>query len=73
MESLLELKEQIFRLTFLPVALAIILVVAAGSGLWKTRRMGAVLVVSLVLLAAALTVGIGRHEWGEVLFNGQIL
>jgi hypothetical protein len=73
MESLLELRDLVLQAMFLPVAAAIVLVATVGSGLWNTRRKRTVFALSLVVFAVALAVGIHKHEWGEVLFNGQLL
>ena len=73
METLLELRDLLATWTFLPVAAALVLLVTAGTGLWKTRWRKIVWAAGLVLLAVAFVVGIQRHEWGEVLFNGQLL
>jgi len=58
---------------FLSVALAILLVTTVGAGLLKPRWHRSVWAVGLVLFGFALYFGVSRHEWGEVLFNGQLL
>lgn len=73
MESLLELYELISERTFIPVALALLLVVTVGTGMVRNRLPRSLFLVSLGLLGVALYFGMDRHEWGEVLFNGQLL
>jgi hypothetical protein len=63
----------VLQWSFLPVGVAVLLLVTVGTGLWKTRWKRAAWVVGLGLLGFALCFGLQRHEWGEVLFNGQLL
>lgn len=73
MESLEELLNAILDWTFLPLGLAVVILSAVGSGLWSTRWSRTVWALGLVLMGLTLYFGISRHEWGEVLFNGQLL
>ncbi len=73
METLQELLEVVLDWTFLPIGLSLLLVCVVGSGLWRTRWRRTAWLVGLVLLGASLFLGVQRHEWGEVLFNGQLL
>jgi hypothetical protein len=41
--------------------------------LWNARWRRTAWLACLGLLALAFYFGIQRHEWGEVLFNGQLL
>lgn len=59
--------------SFLPVGVAILLLTTAGTGFWKTGRKRSAWIIGLVLFGFALYFGVQRHEWGEVLFNGQLL
>lgn len=73
MESLLELYEVISERTFLAIALSLLLVLTVGTGMLRNRLPRSLFLVSLGLAGVALYFGLGRHEWGEVLFNGQLL
>lgn len=73
MESLLELRDLVLTWTFVPVALMFLLLATVGSGAWKVRWRRTVWIVGFLLLGASFAIGIQRHEWGEVLFNGQLL
>jgi len=73
LESWLELYELISEWSFLPVALALVLVATVGTGMVRNRLPRALFLVLLGLMGAALYLGLNRHEWGEVLFNGQLL
>jgi len=68
-----ELLEVALEWSFLPVALGLLLLCVVGSGAWRTRWRKSLLLLGLVLWGFALYFGIQRHEWGEVLFNGQLL
>jgi hypothetical protein len=72
-ESLQELLEVVLDWQFLPLAVAMLLVSIVGSGLWNARWRRTAWLACLGLLALAFYFGIQRHEWGEVLFNGQLL
>ncbi len=72
-ESLKEFLDLVLTWSFLPLALSIALLLTAGSGLWRSRFTKLIWLAGLALLAATFCLGIGRHEWGEVLFNGQLL
>ena len=61
------------QLTAAYVALGLLLLCVVGSGGWRTRWRKSFLLLGLVLWGFALYFGIQRHEWGEVLFNGQLL
>lgn len=73
MESLLELRDLVLTWEFLPVACVFLLLFAVGSGAWRPRWRRTVWLLSFLLLGVSFAVGIQRHEWGEVLFNGQLL
>ncbi len=73
MESLLELRDLVLTWEFLPVAAVFLLLFTVGSGAWKTRWRKTCWVLGFLLLGASFAVGVQRHEWGEVLFNGQLL
>jgi len=68
-----EFLDVVLEWSFVPVGVAILLLITAGTGLWKTRRKRSAWLVGLILLGFALYFGVQRHEWGEVLFNGQLL
>ncbi|NOY44652.1 MAG: hypothetical protein GXP50_04255 [Deltaproteobacteria bacterium] len=72
-EWALELRDLVWDRTFVPLALAILLTATVGSGLWRTRWGRTAWFAGLVLTGATLYLGLARHEWGEVLFNGQLL
>ncbi|MEW6487311.1 MAG: hypothetical protein AB1578_05265 [Thermodesulfobacteriota bacterium] len=73
MEDLLEFLEAANNWASVPLGLALLLLVTAGSGLWRSRWKKALWGAGLLLLAATFYFGVARHEWGEVLFNGQLL
>ena len=73
MESMWELVEVILEWSFLPVACVIVLVSLVGSGLWEVRWKRSIWLLGLGLCGLAFILGVERHEWGEVLFNGQLL
>ncbi|GAB4260931.1 MAG: hypothetical protein Kow0092_10080 [Deferrisomatales bacterium] len=73
MESLQELLELVLDWSFLPVALGLVLLTTVGSGWWTPRWRRTIWMVGVVLMGVTLYLGIQRHEWGEVLFNGQLL
>jgi VIT1/CCC1 family predicted Fe2+/Mn2+ transporter len=73
MESSSDVLSVILEWSFLPLGCVIILVTLIGSGLWEVKWKRTVWLVGLGLLAAVFILGVGRHEWGEVLFNGQLL
>lgn len=73
MEHWEEFLDVVLEWSFVPVGVAILLLITAGTGLWKTRRKRSAWLVGLILLGFALYFGVQRHEWGEVLFNGQLL
>ena len=72
-EGLRELLELVLTWSFAPLAAALLLVGVVGSGAWSPRWRRATWALGLALLAATLYLGVARHEWGEVLFNGQLL
>ncbi len=72
-EGLRELLELVLTWSFVPLAAAVLLLLVVGSGAWHTRWRRTVWGLGLVLLGITLYLGIARHEWGEVLFNGQLL
>ena len=72
-EGWLELWELISERTFLPVAVATLLTLLVGTGMVRNRLPRSLFLLSLGLFGVALYFGLGRHEWGEVLFNGQLL
>lgn len=73
MESLLELRDMLLTWTFVPVGLAILILAVVGSGAWKTGWKKTFWILGFLLLGASFAIGVQRHEWGEVLFNGQLL
>ncbi len=73
MESWLEFWDAAVTWMSVPLALTIALLITAGTGLWKPRRRALVWIVGLVLVATSLYLGVSRGEWGETLFNGQLL
>ncbi len=73
MESWEEFLEVALEWPFLSVVLALLLVVTVGAGHLNPRWRRSVWTVGLVLFGFCLYFGVGRHEWGEVLFNGQLL
>ena len=73
MEHWEELFAVVLEWSFLPVGVAILFLVTVGTGLWKTHWRRTAWAFGLVLLGFALYFGVQRHEWGEVLFNGQLL
>ncbi len=73
MDNLLELYEVVASWSFLPLGLAIVFVATVGAGLWQTRWRRIAWLLGLGLFGATFYLGIARHEWGEVLFNGQLL
>ncbi len=72
-ESLQEIADVLLTWTFVPLALAVLLAVVVGGGWWRTRWRRAAWLAGAVLVGTALYLGVARHEWGEVLFNGQLL
>ena len=73
MESLLELRDLVLTWEFVPVAVVFVMLLTVGAGAWKTRWGKTLWVLGLALLGVSFAVGVQRHEWGEVLFNGQLL
>jgi uncharacterized membrane protein YgdD (TMEM256/DUF423 family) len=73
MESLLEFRETVLGWHFLPLGLGVALLVLYGSGLARLRCGRLVWLLGLVLFVGSLYLGLQRHEWGEVRFNGQLL
>lgn len=72
-ESLLELWELISEPSFLPIVGLLLLLVTVGTGWLGNRLPRSLLVLGLGLAGVTLYFGLTRHEWGEVLFNGQLL
>jgi len=72
-ESLLELWELISEPSFLPIVGLLLLLVTVGTGWLRNRLPRSLLVLGLGLAGVTLYFGLTRHEWGEVLFNGQLL
>ena len=73
MDQWAELLDVVMQWSFLPLGAAILLLGTLGAGLRKTRWERTAWVLGLLLLGATLYLGVERHEWGEVLFNGQLL
>ena len=73
MGSTWEILSVILEWSFLPVGCVLVLVSLVGSGLLEVKWKKTVWLLGLGLLAAAFILGVERHEWGEVLFNGQLL
>jgi hypothetical protein len=73
MEALLEFLDAANTWASVPLGLAILLLLTAGSGLWKPRGKRLVWGFGLIVLGLSFYFGVSRHEWGEVLFNGQLL
>ena len=72
-EGWLELWELVSERTFIPIALALLMGLTVGIGAVRNRLPRSLFLLSLGLFGVALYFGLGRHEWGEVLFNGQLL
>jgi hypothetical protein len=68
-----ELLEVVLEWSFAPLAIAVLLLVTVGAGHWTTRWKRSAWVLGLALFGFCVYFGVGRHEWGEVLFNGQLL
>ncbi|GAB6062526.1 hypothetical protein [Deferrisoma camini] len=73
MENWLEFWELAATWTFVPLLAAIVLLVTVGTGWWKPRWPRLMWVLGLALVATSLYLGVARGEWGETLFNGQLL
>lgn len=73
MEHWQEVLDVVLAWSFLPVAVVILFLVTVGTGLLKTRWKRTAWVIGLILAGFVLYFGLQRHEWGEVLFNGQLL
>jgi hypothetical protein len=58
---------------FVNLAAALVVILVVGTGLWRMRYRGIAWGIALGALWAALHTGVGREEWGEVLFNGTLL
>lgn len=77
-ESLLQLRELVFSVSFIPVAVVLALLVTAGAGFWKARWRRVAWALSIVAVLGAFLVGVlprgeRGQEWREVLLNGQLL
>ncbi|PLX46307.1 MAG: hypothetical protein C0609_00830 [Deltaproteobacteria bacterium] len=68
-----ELLDLIWDWNFVNIAAAALIILVVGTGILRTKYKGVVWGISIAVLWAALHVGIGRHEWGEVFFNGTLL
>lgn len=73
METLQDFLDAVLDWSFVPVGLSMLLLATVGTGLLNFRWKRSVWIAGLVLLAVAFYLGLQRHEWGEVLFNGQLL
>ena len=73
MEDILEFLDAANNWASIPLGLAILLLLTAGSGLWKPRWIRLIWGFGFVVLALSFYFGVSRHEWSEVLFNGQLL
>ncbi|GAB6063235.1 hypothetical protein [Deferrisoma palaeochoriense] len=72
-EWVLELRELFWDANFIPLGMGLLIVLTVGTGLWNTRWRRTVWLVGVALMGMTLYLGLARHEWGEVLFNGQLL
>jgi hypothetical protein len=72
-ESIADLVELLWDWNFVNIAMGLLIIILVGSGLIRTKYKGVIWGVAIAVLWAALHVGIGRHEWGEVFFNGTLL
>ncbi|TAL17617.1 hypothetical protein EPN96_04685 [bacterium] len=72
-ESIADLVELLWDWNFVNIGVAALIIIIVGSGLIRTKYKGVIWGVAIAVLWAALHVGIGRHEWGEVFFNGTLL
>lgn len=72
-ESILELIEIFTDWTIIPVVLIFFVLSALGTGLLESKHRKTALFVGVALAVAMFYFGIDRHEWGEVMFNGQLL
>ncbi len=73
MEDLLEFLEAAANWASIPLGLVILVLATAGAGLWKPRWRRTLWAVSVVLVVLSFYFGVSRGEWGETLFNGQLL
>lgn len=73
MENLQELYRVVTEWSILPLALGLLLVLTVGTGLWQVKWRRTAWLLGLVLFGVTFYLGITRQEWGEVLFNGQLL
>ncbi len=73
MEDLLEFLDAAANWASIPLGLAIALTVAVTAGWWRPRRLALAWLVGLALVGVSLYLGVARGEWGETLFNGQLL
>jgi hypothetical protein len=74
MESWRQVVEIALEWPFAAVAALILLLASAGgAGRWHARWRRSAWVAALLLLGFSLSVGLGRQEWRDVLFNGQLL
>ncbi|GAB4253180.1 hypothetical protein [Deferrisoma sp.] len=72
-EWVIEIRDVLWDPNFIPVAVGLVILLTVGTGLWNARWRRTVWFVGLALMGVTLYLGLARHEWGEVLFNGQLL
>jgi hypothetical protein len=68
-----EVVELVWDWNFANVAVIIAVIALIGSGIWRTRHKSIAWGIALAVMWTAFHIGIGRHEWGEVMFNGTLL
>lgn len=68
-----DFSDVIFHWDAVNLAIPFLMLVFVGSGLWKMRIRGIAWGLTMAALWAAFHAGVGRDEWGEVLFNGTLL
>jgi hypothetical protein len=73
MEDLLEFLDAANNWASVPLGLAVLLLITAGSGLWRSRWKKTLWGAGLIMVALSFYFGVSRGEWGEILFNGQLL
>lgn len=68
-----EVAELIWDWNFANVSVIIASLLLIGSGIWRVRYKSVAWGVALAMMWGAFHIGLGRHEWGEVFFNGTLL
>lgn len=72
-ESLKEILTLVLDWNFVNIGVILLIILITGTGLYRTRLKGVIWGLALAVIWSTLHVGIGRHEWGEVFFNGTLL